>query len=662
MNRLRDLLLFVPLAACYLFICRQNPDLAPHLPIFLGFMAAFLVLPALGLGGLLVRTPLSLAERLALGSPAALAMLFVVAYAGAALRQPLLLWVQPALGLAACCTAFGPGRRTSAKPGISAAAVAEDPVPATPWGDLLLILVVLTAALALCLPKLAGVSLPNPGMTVEYYIDDIMMGSYIFSVLRALEHGLPYMHPMVAGGTLTTHMLYHFCYAACTLTTSIHPIDLVIFLWPPVLWLFLASAAVVGCRRLAGFTLLETFLAIVLLLFTSGVNFFGSPSVQLFGYQHTFFLGLPALILFTTTLYGYLSGRRPRLFAVHAALSYLICASTKAPLLMLLPVSLLPVLFLRLFKRQIRAMEFLLAGLVIAFAATLRLTIYPDTGIVATHLPKLMKLPMGTLGNLGEMAVVLGPYLILATLALESNPVLRLKTKRAGQYLLFCATFVLVSAFMLKLFNFVGGDFYFFWQARILVLLAFAPVAAHILAWRMPRFVPVLALLLVLGVGVTLQRIFLPLDIYYNDVPEEAQAKYLDAGEREGLRWASTNLDHRSTFFTNKDSYLGSYMGGFISLPLFDYLGFSGMQGYAFPMRWLPENILRTANERIKILEGFHKAPSPEAKAEILAQTPVDYYLHCTRLAPQNFAVPDCLRVVHNNQSIIIFENTCRPK
>ncbi len=663
MRHLRDLLLFAPLAACSLFIGRQNPELVPQVPIFLGFMLAFVLLPALGLGGLLVRSPLSLAERLALGSPAALALLFVLGYAGAALRQPLLLWAQPALGLAACFMTLGPGRQAAAvRPGNDAVAVAEDPLPPTPWGDLLLMLAVLCAGLALCLPKLAGVSLPVPGLAVNYYTDDIITGSFVFSALRALEHGLPFSMPMVAGASLSYHVLYHYCYAACALITSIHPMDLVLFLWPPVLWLFLACAAVVGCRRLAGFTLLETLLAIVLLLFTSGVNFFGSPSVQLFGYQHTFFLGLPALILFTTALYGYLSGRRPRLFAVHAAVSYLVCASTKAPLLMLLPLSLLPVLLLRLVKRQVRAGELVLAGLAIVFAAALKLTIYPDTGIVATRLPKLMKLFLGTIGNLGDMAVVLGPYVVLALLALEANPVLRLKTKRSAQYLVFCAAFMLVSAFLLKLFNFVGGDFYFFWQARILVLLAFAPVAAHILVWRMPKFTPALALLLVLGVGVTLQRLFFPLDTYLNEVPAEAQAKHLDAGEREGLRWAASNLDHRATFFTNKDSYLGSYMGGFIPLPLFDYIGFSGLQGYAFPMPWLPEDSLRTASERLKKLESFHKASTPEAKAEIMARVPVDYYLHCIRLAPKDFAVPDCLRTVYKNQSLIIYENICRPK
>lgn len=658
MRRARDLLLLLPLAACYLFIGRQNPDLSAHLPIFFGFVLAFLLLPALGLGGMLVRQPLSLVERLALGGPAALAALFALGYLGAMLRQPLVIWAQPALGLAACLASQWRQRRAAATPGPGGAA---HPLPATSWGDLLLILGVLAAGLALCLPKIQSASLPVPGLPANYYTDDIITSAFVFAVMRAMEHGLPFIIPMVEGTSLSYHLLYHYCYAASAFVTAIHPMDLVIFFWPPLLWLFLAAGMVVGCRRLAGFTLLETFLASVLLFFVSGVNFYSSPSTQLFGYQHTFFLGLPALILFCTALYGYLSGRNPRLFAVHAALCYLVCASTKAPLLLLLPASLLPVLVLRLVKRQVRAAELVLAGLTLALAAVLKLTIYPDTGIVATNAPKLFKLLLGTIGNLGEMAVVLGPFVVLAILAIEANPVLRLKIKRSGQYLLFSATFVIISAFLLKLFNFVGGDFYFYWHARVLVLLACAPVVAHTFTWRMPKFALAFALVLVLGVGVTLQRMFLPAQTNLSGVPREAQAKYLDAAEREGLRWASKNLEHRRSFFTNKTMYFGSYVGGYIPMPLFDYIGFSGLQGYAFPMRWLPDATRRTADARIKELDSFHAATTAAAKAEIMAQTPVDYYLHCIRLAPKDFVAPDCLRKVYANESLIIYENSCSP-
>lgn len=86
MRRLRELFLLVPLAGGYAFIGLRNPELAAQIPLFLPFFAAFVAVPALGLGGLLVRLPLSMAERLALGSPVALALLFGLTWSVAARR------------------------------------------------------------------------------------------------------------------------------------------------------------------------------------------------------------------------------------------------------------------------------------------------------------------------------------------------------------------------------------------------------------------------------------------------------------------------------------------------------------------------------------------------------------------------------------------------
>ncbi|HWR03143.1 MAG TPA: hypothetical protein VN419_03905 [Humidesulfovibrio sp.] len=663
MRHLKDLLLLVPVAAIYLYLGWLNPDLSAQLPVFLGFVVAFVLLPAMGLGGILVRLPLSFAERLALGGPAALSTMFAFSYAGAALHEPRLLWLQPALGL---LVLLAPLRSRAGAGTGKDAPERQRTLRPTPWGDLLLTTGVLTASLLLCLQKMQSAIPPTAAAPMGYYVDDIISSAFVFSVQRVMEHGLPFTVPMVEGGTLSYHLLYHFCYAVCATVTSIHPLDLVLFLWPPLLWLLLAGALVTGCRRLAGFSLLETSLAAVLLLFTSGVNFFSSPSVQLFDYQHTFFLGLPGVILFCAALYGYLSGANTRLFATHAAFGYFLAATTKAPLMLLLPASLLPVLLLRLVKRQVRGAELLLAGLVVGMALVLRLTLYPDTGIVLTTAPKLFKLITGTFGNLSEMLVVFGPYLVLAVVALDLNPVLRLKLRRSAQYLLFCAGYLCLSAFLLRLYNFVGGDFYFYWYARVLVFLAFVPLAAHVLVWRGSRpLVLTLVLVLLAGVGVTLQRKYLPLQVSsaeVSGVPRELAVKQLDAPEREALRWAAANLDRKRVFFTNKINYLASYLGGYVPLPLYDYLGLSGMQGYAFPMRWLPEATVRTAGLRMKEMEDFQAAPTAEGKAAVLATMPVDYYFHCVRIAPKDFAVPDCLKPVYANGSLIIYENTCRPR
>lgn len=655
MRRLRELFLLVPLAGCYALVGRNNPELASRLPLFLAFFAAFVAVPALGLGGLLVRLPLSLAERLALGAPAALALLFGLTWAGAALHQPALVWGQPVLGLVFCGLALQfnrPGGRAEDSAGPAEAC------PALAWGDLLLLLAVLTAGLALCLPKLTAVSLPDPAALLDYYTDDTGQAAYTFAVLRALEHGLPVMQPYVAGPTLSYHLLYNYCQAACAWVTGLHPLDQTLLLWPPALWLLLAGAVVAGCRRLAGFSALETALAAVLLLFSAGYGFYSAHGVQLFGYHHSYFAGLSAVILLACALYGYLSGRTQRLFALHAGLLFLVAAGTKAMLMVLLPVCLLPVFVLRMLRRQTRWSEFVLVGLSLGTVALLRVMLFTDTERVALRAPALGKLFMGFLGNLGEMAVALGLYVILALLAAEANPVLRHKLGRARQYHLFCLAYVLVSALLLKMLNFQGGDFYFYWHARVLVLLAFAPVAAHLLRWRTPRFAPAVAIVLLLAVGLMVKTMFfVPADA---GQAQAATGKVMDQGERQGLRWAAEHLDRRAVFFTNKNTYMASYLGGFIPLDVYDYLGFSGLQGWAWAPAWLPEASLRLARERLALQRAFLQAPRAEEKAQILAGMDVDYYFHCLRLAAPDFAVPACLREVHRTASLVIYENACR--
>ncbi|OGR35786.1 MAG: hypothetical protein A2051_05700 [Desulfovibrionales bacterium GWA2_65_9] len=668
MRRLRELLLLLPLAGCYYVIGRLNPELAPQIPLFLAFFGAFIVLPALGLGGLLVRLPLSLAERLALGGPAALATLFGLAYAGAALHAPLLVWGQPVLGLAAGLLSLllarrGPAASIAASTAAAPAGAAGEAdraaptsLPATPWPDLLIMLVVLALGLALCLPKFASVSAPLAETLVDYYNDDVATAGYVYSALRAMQNGLPVTQFMLAGVPLSYHLVYHYCYAACTQVTALHPLDLVIFLFPPALWLLLATAVVAGCRRLAGFNVLETVLAVVLLVFSAGLGFYSSHTVQLFAYQHTYFFCLPALILFLCLMYGYLTGRTERLFAFFGAVCFLVSAGGKANLLLLLPVSLLPVLVLRLFRRQIRLPEVLLAVLCLGSAVALRIMLFTDTTRAALHNPRLGKIFLGTLGSLWDMALVVGVYLVLAVLVAEASQPFRAKLDRARQYHLFAAGFILVSALMLKTFNFIGGDFYFYWQARLIVVLAFAPLAAHVFTWRTPRLVLVTALALVLGLLANVTY-FLPPDVP-NGRPQNPMDKVIDKGERAGLYWAADNLGHSKVFFTNKSKYLGYYLGGYIEHDVFDYLGLSGLQGHAWLTPGLEGDILQLARTRTAVHREFFRASTPEAAAQALARIDADYYIHCIRLGP--VVVPDCLREVHRTASLIIYENTCR--
>lgn len=658
MRRIRELLPLLPLAACYVFIAWANPRLVPQLPLVLCFLAAFVVLPAVGLAGLLLRGPLSLTDRLGLGGPAALASLFAFAYAGAALRQPDLIWAQPALGLAACLVTLRPRPAKADQPAPSS----HSDCPPTPWPDLLLMTAVLAGGLALAAPKFLAVSEPTAGLTLDYYNDDIGQSAIIFSCLRALEHGLPVLQPYLSGTTLSYHLLYHYCYAACAMLTGAHPLDLVLFLWPPLLWLLMATGLVAGCRRLAGLQPGEAAMAALLVCFCAGWGFYSTPGVQMFSYQHTFFMGLPALLLFACALYGLLSGRRERLFALHAGVSFLVCAATKATLMLMLPLALLPVLLLRTMKRQSGWREWLLAALTVLSVLALKLTIYPDTARVAIRAPQFGKLFMGALGNLGELAWVLGPFVVLLLWMREDSPVLRLALRRDRQYHLFLLCYTLIAAVLLKAFNFVGADFYFFWHGRVLLFLAFAPAAAHLLQWRQRGLSMAVAVVLILGLALTAQTQLWP-SLFRGDpswVPADARAKTLDDGEREALRWAAANLDRRAVLITNKSVFLGSYLGGHVPIDMYDVPGISGLQGFAWASPGLGQADLELAGARLARQKAFLAATDLKTRARALADLPeVDYYFHSTRLDP-GFTPPECLTETHRTASLTIYRNACR--
>jgi hypothetical protein len=282
--------------------------------------------------------------------------------------------------------------------------------------------------------------------------------------------------------------------------------------------------------------------------------------------------------------------------------------------------------------------------------------LYTNTARASLHNPRFGKIFLGSINGLWDMGIVVGVYVVLMVLAADANPPLRAKLNKARQFHLFAACAIVLSTVLLKVFNFIGGDFYFYWHSRLIILLAFVPVAAHVLTWRTPKFVLPIILVLSLGLAASV-RWFVPVGIGMG-MPQDYANKVLDGEERAGLLWASENIPHSRVAFTNKDSYLGYYLGGYIRQDILDYLGLSGLQGYAWPTTDLEGEMRRTAAERVANQDRFLRSTTPEAAAQALASIDADYYLHCIRLGPVQ--VPACLREVHRTASLVIYENTCR--
>lgn len=642
------LLLLPPLLA-YGVLAGMYPALVLPMGRFLAFFALFLALPSLSLGLALPLGERSRTESFFLGYPAAQVLLFLLIFFGAKFRLPWLPVALPAASLAALPLLL---RTKSARQ-----------APVFRRADFFVAGAALVAALAICFIKFAAYPMPTPGHPALFYQDDTGTAAFVWSAVNSIEYGVPYALPWASGfPDYPYHRIYHFTYAFATYAFGVDPLEQILFYWAPAQWLMLAGGVVAGCRRLAGFSVPETWVAVLLLLFSDGLDFNAQTSIQTLAYFHTFFFGLPAFLMLLLALYGHLGGRS-KISPLHAAACYFVAAGVKADLLPFVPFALFPVFLYRLFKRLSLKIDLRMAVYFIASAGMLFYTHYSNLGMSKARTKAFHIWPalMGTIGNLITMAYVVVPFLVVAVLAADRDILLRERLRRDSQYHVMLLTFCLGAAVFLKVVGYTGGEAYFYWQARLILLVAFAWLAAHALRWRTRLVAPVVAAVLACGLWFFYGNVSATAMQSEKGMPKVRAEKDIDYDELMGLRWASQNLIRTKVFFTNKDSYLGYYLVGFIKNFTPDYLGLSGMQGYAWPGDAFSEKTQAAITARRNWVEKFNDSDDPKVKAEALQNIEVDYYIHCERQHPYDFSGFPEMRPVFKNPAITIYE-IARPK
>jgi len=641
--RVRTLLLALPSLAAYGVLAALYPALAEQIVRFVAFFLLFLALPSFALGLALPLGNRSWAESFFLGYPPAQALLFLLIFVGATYGVP---WLPVALP-AACGLALPLLLRSRQ--------VRQAPSLAT--GEFLLIAVPLCLALAICFLKFVSSPLPTPGHPAIFYQDDPGTAAFVWSAVNAIQYGVPYSLPWAAGfPNYPFHRIYHFTYAFATYAFGVRPLEQIMFLWAPAQWLMILGAVVAGCRHFARFSYLETGMAITLLLFSDGFDFNAQTSIQTLAYFHTFFFGLPAFLLLLTGFYGYL-GNRCQVSSLHMACCYFVTVGVKANLLLFFPLSLFPVFLYRLYKRTSLKLDLKLAALILASAATVFYTHFNNLGLSHAKLKTFHLWPvlMGTIGNLITMLYAVGPFFVIAVLAADRDLLLRERLRRDSQFHAVLLTFCLTAAVFLKVVGYTGGECYFYWQARLMTLVAFVWLASHALVWRTRVVAPVVAVALAGGLWFFSSHV-LTLHTSTSGHPAQAASKNIDDDEMQGLRWASENLDRRQVFFTNKDSYLGYYLVGYIKTCMPDYLGISGMQGYAWMGGFFSHKIEEVINPRRVWVEKFVEAKDLDQQEEALRHIDARYYFHCERQHPSSFVGLGALRPVYQNPSLTIYE------
>jgi len=637
-------LLALPPVAAYAVLAAMYPALAESIARFAGYFALFLALPSLALGLALPLGQRSRAESFFMGYPAAQVLLFLLIFFGGKYGAPWIPAALPAASLAALPLLLRAKRARLA--------------PALGAGEFWMIAATLTLATALCFIKFVSFPMPTPGHPAIFYQDDTGTAAFVWSAVNAIQYGVPYSLPWAAGfPDYPYHRIYHYIYGFATYAFGIDPVEQIMFYWAPAQWLMLAGAAVVGCRKLAGFSVLETCVALLLLLFSDGLDFNAQTSIQTMAYFHTFFFGLPAFLMLLLALYGHLGGRA-RISPLHAASCYFVAAGVKADLLPFIPFALFPVFLHRLYKKLSIKVDLRMAAYFIAAACMLFYTHYSNLGMSKARAKSFHLWPalMGTIGNLITMSYVVVPFLVVAVLAADRDTLLRERLRRDSQFHVMLLTFCLGSAIFLKVVGYTGGEVYFYWQARLMTLVAFAWLAAHALKWRTRVVAPVVAVVLACGVWYFGNNVAATYTPSQKGLALDSASRNIDYEELQGLRWASRHLDRSKVFFTNKDSYLGYYLVGYMKNFTPDYLGLTGMQGYAWPGDSFSEATQAAITTRRQWVETFNDADDPAEKAEALGHIDVDYYIYCQRQRPFDFSSIPAMRPVFRNQAIVIYE------
>lgn len=631
----RELLFLVPGLAAAGFLVFAQPELQAGLWKLGLFVLGFLLLPAYALGRLLLRTGSGFMERTCLGYPAAQALLFLTAWGGS--RLGLSWWATlalPALGLYAVWDIM---RRRDGGDGSDSFAALVGP---------------LAAALALalfCLGSFKRNLLPTEALPTGFYCDDGLMTMGSFTALKCILSGQHLVDGRFGDIPATYHILLFVQNAVAHLFSGVHMFFLQLYFMPVLNLTMLGACIAVGARRLAGFGRWQTALVLVLLLFTSGLDFIANGWLQVFFYYHTFTASLIAALMLGFTLFGVLHEKGGRLPVTYTVLVFLAASATKSVVLLQIPLALLPVLAYRLYKRKAGRDDLLFSVGILATGVLLRAIEYRATGQLIFKKFNLFNTTMDTI----VPGLELLPYAALVMVLANQDRLSAFKAGLHRQYFLFCGALFALAVALTRSIEFVGGGQYFYWYARYFLLIGVAGALDWAFTKRLRPVLAATALVALAGVG----GFVLAAGGFYRGVgPYTAPDVTLDRGEWEGLMWANKNLEGTARFACNRFEFIETRKGHDIHRPYYDYLAVSGMYGYAWIFEWLDEATAKEIRERLEKTRAVWSAREPQAQAKALSQLPVEYLFVSKRQTPYDFSGVEGIRGVYSNPSFDIYD------
>ena len=598
---LSELAGLVPVLVAYAALVYFHPQIGLAPLRYLAFAVAFIILPSYACSKLLPQRDLGVAERVCLGFPISQALLFLLAWGGS--RLGLSWWGAlglPALGLYALWEIV----RTRSQ------AQRSEPF------FLIAVTAITTISLALCFRYFLITTQPGEGVPVFIFGDDAYMIMGTFSAIKAMLSGLPFMEGSFGDIPFAYHTMMQANNGVAHLVTGIHPFQLQLYLYPVFHWALLVGAVVAGGRRFAGFDRKQTLIGACLLLYASGVSFEASPWIQTFSFFHTYFYSLPGSILLGMLLFGVLSERLPQFPGVYTALLFFSVSSAKGVLLVLLPLSLLPVLAYRLYHRKLGRDDLKFSVGVLLSALVLRLIEYTSSGQVQLKKLNVLNTSIEVFSNAMEFV----PFVLLVIIIAMQNRLVMHKVMKSKQYIILIAAMFVISIALTRVIDFVGGRQYFFWYFRTFLFIITASCIGYAFDLRKKALSAGVVFVLLCTVSIFL---YSSSKLIHSNSAETTFS--LSQNESDGLFWAYNNLDHSARIISNGAYGLKVQHGIWAPFGPLDYLVLSGLYGYAWLNDWMPPDTRKVVDARLVAVKDFWMASSTEERQSRLAAIPVEY-------------------------------------
>lgn len=667
--RLKEFYVFIPVLVAFAALGILYPFLAIGIIKFLLFQLSFLLLPGYIFSKWLVSEKLTRIQGCIFGYPVSMVLIFILSWIGKLLNirnleAAILLFSVTALYLIIRKDRNEAQDDTSVYAGLCM---------------LIYSVCIFIVFRIFILPS----SPPTPAHPGLYYQDSLWSIGNTWSYIR----GLPLEDARFSGMLFGYHILQNIYQATVFNFTKIDPFYVHFYIEPIFGWLIMVLLVFYGGIKIAKLSLRETAIFSICLFFTLSFLHYGFQLV-LFIDPLTFFFGLPVFILFIFHILAYINNVR-ELDVIYLTVLFVYFTASKAILGLIVPIVLMVIFAIKLFKGDLSWREVLLVCGLFLGAVLLRFTMFQNTMHKITHpydpeisgayqLFKRMPLMQDYVGVVYPfyrffsnffrlLPNYIVNYSVLVFFALLFiNREFRKKIKDIKGALIFMAVFFLVSIIMGSILEGSGREYYIYYPQVIFLFLGVL-ATEYILKMKNINYKIFAFLLLVLSIINLACGLANWVKLGWGGLPnakrniwdERATVNY---DEYIAMRWLQENTGLYEVFFTDRRYFTHepSNNNSRYDVPRFyGYTALSGRRAFAEGEGGFEQ--LRSEDKplaviaRWDLINNFLFSDDSSKQENLLRQIKADYFIQSLRFNKKDFSKINAFKLVYENQSIKIF-------